>query len=101
MLRSMTWTQFQEWLLYYQEEPFGEDRDDLRAGSVVAAIYNVNRVKGGKVLTASDCRLVFSKTTRYRNDGPAQIAETPEMARARFDQFKQMIIANATQGASR
>jgi hypothetical protein len=31
------------WLAYYQIEPFGTEMDDLRAGVVAAAIYNVNR----------------------------------------------------------
>lgn len=32
-----------EWMLYADLEPFGSHYDDLRAGSITAAIYNVNR----------------------------------------------------------
>lgn len=95
MLLRMTWEQFFEWFQYFQEEPFGEDRADLRAGSIVASIYNVNRSKGGKVLTAADCRLEFRK--QRPGKGAPYIPGDPVAERARFDQFKQMIIATATQ----
>ncbi|MDR8398280.1 DUF4035 domain-containing protein [Paraburkholderia sp. USG1] len=35
--------EFTDWLAYHQIEPFGEQMADLRAGAIVAAIYNVNR----------------------------------------------------------
>ncbi|MDR6447485.1 hypothetical protein J2794_003601 [Paraburkholderia terricola] len=35
--------EFADWLAYHQIEPFGSQMDDLRAGAVAAAIYNVNR----------------------------------------------------------
>ncbi|MDR5801204.1 hypothetical protein [Caballeronia sp. LZ001] len=35
--------EFNEWLAYYQIEPFGTQMDDMRAGVIAAATYNVNR----------------------------------------------------------
>jgi hypothetical protein len=35
--------EFTEWLGYYQIEPFGARIDDLRAGVIAAATYNVHR----------------------------------------------------------
>ncbi|MBA7515235.1 hypothetical protein ES705_07274 [subsurface metagenome] len=35
--------EFAEWLAYYQLEPFGEERSDLRAGIITSAIANANR----------------------------------------------------------
>lgn len=32
-----------EWMAYYELEPWGEDRGDLRAGIVASVIANVNR----------------------------------------------------------
>lgn len=43
MLRSMTLQQFREWQLFAEIEPFDEERDDLRFGSVVQMIAEVNR----------------------------------------------------------
>ena len=34
-------TEFREWCLYYQIEPWGEDRADLRAGIVASTVANV------------------------------------------------------------
>lgn len=43
MLREMTWKQFIGWMRYYSEEPFGEERADLRSAIVACVIANANR----------------------------------------------------------
>lgn len=43
MLRSMTARQFREWSVFAELEPFGEDREDARFGSIVQIISNVHR----------------------------------------------------------
>lgn len=43
MLRSMTWRQYLGWILYASEEPFGEERADLRSAIVAAVVANANR----------------------------------------------------------
>ena len=43
MLRSMTAKQFHEWMVFAELEPFGEDREDARFGSVVQVLTNVYR----------------------------------------------------------
>ena len=35
--------EFAEWMAYMTLEPFGPNRDDLRAGTIAAVIANVNR----------------------------------------------------------
>lgn len=32
-----------EWMAYYSLEPFGQERDNMHAGLVASAVYNVNR----------------------------------------------------------
>lgn len=39
----MSAAELAEWQVYAEIEPFGSHFDDLRAGSIVAATYNVNR----------------------------------------------------------
>lgn len=39
---SLSYTEFQEWCLYYQIEPWGESRADLRAGIVASTVANVH-----------------------------------------------------------
>lgn len=54
MLYAMPWPQFEEWQDYFALEPFGEERDDLRAGQIAAMVANVHKGKGGRTLKASD-----------------------------------------------
>lgn len=39
----MPQAELQDWKRYAELEPFGSHYDDLRAGSIAAAVYNVNR----------------------------------------------------------
>jgi hypothetical protein len=48
MLAQITSKQLTEWMAFYQIEPFGEERDDLRSGIVASVIANVNRGKNRK-----------------------------------------------------
>jgi hypothetical protein len=43
-----------EWLAYAQLEPFGEERADLRAGIVAAAVVNVQRGRGAPAAKPSE-----------------------------------------------
>lgn len=38
---TLSFSEFQEWCLYYEIEPWGEQRADLRNGIVAASIHNV------------------------------------------------------------
>ena len=48
----LSYTEFQEWCLYYQIEPWGEDRADLRAGIVASTLHNVYAAWVGSDATA-------------------------------------------------
>lgn len=43
MLRGISWSQFLEWQAFETLEPFGEERDDYRAASIVQALWNIAR----------------------------------------------------------
>lgn len=43
MLRELTCGQLMEWMVFSDLEPFGEDRQDARAGSIVQTLVNINR----------------------------------------------------------
>jgi hypothetical protein len=53
----MTSRQWIEWNYFFSLEPFGEDRMDLRFGSVVQSIINSNRRKGRRAFSLEDCTL--------------------------------------------
>lgn len=82
--------QLLSWLEYFQLEPFGEERDDLRSGSIAAAIYNVNARRGAKQLTPQDCALKFVPK-EVENKKPLSPEEAALQARERFDSFKAMM----------
>jgi hypothetical protein len=46
--RRLTSAELTEWAAYYNLDPWGEDRADLRAGIVAATIANRMRSKGEK-----------------------------------------------------
>lgn len=43
LLREMTVKEFAYWQVHYREDPFGEDRADLRQAQVAAILANSNR----------------------------------------------------------
>ena len=59
MLRSITYTQFIEWLVFAELEPFDETRADMRAAQIAAAVYNVHRKKGKAPLEARELVISF------------------------------------------
>lgn len=61
MLRSMTWRQFKEWIVFADLEPFDDIRDDYRFASIVTAIANANRnpKRRAKPYTLEDGLLKF------------------------------------------
>jgi hypothetical protein len=42
-IADMSWSELQLWAAYYQLEPWGEERGDLRAGIIASTIANVYR----------------------------------------------------------
>lgn len=45
---------FTEWMIFYNLEPFGEQRADLRAAIVAATIANANRGKNQRAYKVED-----------------------------------------------
>lgn len=62
MMEAMSSTQLSEWMAYDRIEPFGPQRDDLRAGVIASTVYNVQRTKRSqKVAKPSDFMLTFGE----------------------------------------
>jgi hypothetical protein len=47
-LDQMPAAEYVEWARYYNDEPFGEVRADLRAGIIASTVANAMRGKGGR-----------------------------------------------------
>lgn len=41
-LETISWDQLKDWLEYVEDEPIGEERDDLRIGALMTVMYNMN-----------------------------------------------------------
>jgi hypothetical protein len=75
MLRRVSSRELSEWQAYYQVEPFGPWRDDLRAGVQTALIANAIRPKGAKEYKPADFVLVF-KEPKPNGERMLEIART-------------------------
>lgn len=58
--------EFRRWMAYYRDEPFGPARDNLHAGIVAAMLYNINRRKGARPLSANDFLLMTQRERMER-----------------------------------
>lgn len=62
MLREMSIRQFLEWRAYFDLEPFGEERADLRSAHIVQTLVNIRRGEARKPAVAlKDCTLSFGE----------------------------------------
>lgn len=84
MLAEMTAPQLAQWLDYYQVEPWGEDRADLRNAQLMALLFNLFRRRGTAPKRASDFMLRFGRRARQT---PRQMFEVLKMAAA-FSGFR-------------
>lgn len=90
MLGRMSSAEITEWLAFYQLEPFGGERDDLRTGIVAATVANVNRdpKKQKRPFEASDFMPVFPGVGEdrggRREKSPEELRRKWEMVVAAF-----------------
>lgn len=63
-----------EWMAYYSLEPFGQERDNMHAGLVASAVYNVNRdqKKQRKAFQPGDFMLEFDSAGEVKAEKTAQ-----------------------------
>lgn len=66
----MSFLQFVEWAVFYQAEPFGEMRSDLRAGIVAAKIHNTHIVRASDAVNPTDMMPKFDVTRTARRNRP-------------------------------
>ena len=59
---SMSARELSEWMAYYAIEPFGEQRDDYRAGLIAATVANcAGAGKKGKALQPTDFIPIYTQ----------------------------------------
>jgi len=67
MLKTMSARDFNEWAIFYEIDPFGEQRGDIQAGIIASTAANLQRGKNTKPFTPTDFML-FIKKPEYRID---------------------------------
>lgn len=80
LLKSISARELTEWMAYYEVEPFGEARDDLRMGIICSTIANVNRGKGGRVFKPEDFIPKFNKPKQQTWQEQLRIVEMLNVA---------------------
>lgn len=84
LYRAISNPQLIEWEAYYLLEPFGEERDDLRAGIISSTVANVFRSKRSKTFAPRDFmpRIDESSSRKTRDQTPGEILAAAEMLNA-------------------
>lgn len=62
MLMLMSARKYREWLAYYDIEPFGEKRADLRSAIIASTMANAWRNKGTRRFKLNDFMIKFEKS---------------------------------------
>lgn len=70
MLHEMTWQQFMEWHQYDLIDPFGDERADLRSGTIAAVVANVHAGKSGRKFKPADFMPKFSTSRAAKKRAP-------------------------------
>lgn len=82
--RRMTSYELAEWAAFYQLEPFGEARSDLRAGMISSTIANCMTKRRGQGYRPSDFMVDFDK--QHQPEAPRDDTD----AKAAFDHYKRL-----------
>lgn len=81
---EMSHREFVSWLAFYEVEPWGEERADLRAGIVASTVANCHVSRKGKGFKPSDFMPDFGKAAKRKT------GQTREEQMAVFDTLKRM-----------
>lgn len=74
---EMSLSELLDWMKFYQQCPFGPDREDYRIGLLYSQFYNANRKRGAKAIGPDD---VFPSLKRQRKKQSPQQMENILMA---------------------
>lgn len=97
MLDELSWEQFCGWLADYEMGRWGEERADLRTGSVLSLYANAHRKKGAKPFKPADFVSMFSPQERAGRDA----MNDPEAWDRMIGNYKAQINRASNKGSSR
>lgn len=68
-VQSMGSTEYDRWLRYWQQEPWGPWRDNMHAALIVSKLHNIHKKKSAKAATPDDFMLRDRQSNRDRQTG--------------------------------
>lgn len=86
LLDRMSSREFSEWMAYYEIEPFGEERADLRQAMTTSAVHNTIQAQTKRPKwTKPEDFMIFSDRTQPKTEesGPVE----PELLKAKLFAF--------------
>lgn len=93
----MTLTEFYSWMKFYEEEPWGDFRADLRAGVVSSVIVRMMGAKGARPKPLDFMPMVKAQMERLKAE---RDDKTAELRAALLSAFKgKLRVVRARQGA--
>lgn len=78
LLRCIGSDELTEWMAFYQLEPFGDFRADVRTGIVASTFANANRARDTRTFTPEDF-MPFIDKQPARNEASANVARLKAM----------------------
>lgn len=79
MQRDIDSREFTEWQAYWQLEPWGEGRADLRAGIIASTLANIHRTGNAPLFTPQDFMPTFDARVPDEDDRDVEIAQQQQL----------------------
>ena len=89
LLARMGSDELTEWMAFYQLEPFGDFRADLRSAIVASTLANAHRSKEGKPFIPEDFMPFVDKHHKERRSDQPKASEL-DASRLNIERFKAM-----------
>lgn len=97
LLQRMSSRELAQWQVYASQEPLGDARADLRAGSICATLVNLQRKPGTRPYTPGDMSLRF-RTGARRVASTDKVAAVMRMLRKPTTEQADSTVITATVG---
>jgi hypothetical protein len=98
LMRDMSSLQLSEWMAYERLDPFGQYREDYRAGIIAATIANANRSKKSKPFTPEQFIPTFESETEGESE--IDVINAREAVKEKVLAIKQLFAQSARKNKS-
>lgn len=104
MIYQISYSQFYTWLEYNKLDPFMQERDDARFGSIVNMLHNVNTIDRSKLVEVFPEWMTKPVEQRIQEQRQWEAEQTQnangngdsDMLQSNWDEMKKRLIASGT-----